>query len=89
MPPADKKSLGTSVCQRALGTEASLSLSLVLLLAVLLSVCLSFLSRLTYLSPPTACQSLYPLTLILPPPLSVALVTLSTPSALQQMNPAT
>lgn len=49
MPPADKKSLGTSVCQRALGTEASLSLSLVLLLAVLLSACLSLFSLQAYL----------------------------------------
>lgn len=43
MPPVDKKSLGKSACLRALGTEASLSLSLVLFLPVLLllSFCLS------------------------------------------------
>ena len=93
MPPVDKESLGRSGCLRALGAEVSLSLSLILLLPVLLllSLCLSrlsvlpvpCLSGLIYLSPPTACRSLYSLTYILPPPLS------STPSALQQMNQAT
>lgn len=89
MPPVDKESPGKNAYLRVLRTEASLSRSLVLLLPVLLLLSVSFLSGLIFLSPPTTCHSLYPLTLIPPRPLAVALLPLSTPSPLQQMNPAT